>query len=282
MEQPWPDPFNCRRLLFRPRKSKANRTTPLQLDHYINYARLYLVLEEAMRLYTHVFERGSVALLGLSRDMMSPSSSQTDPIHNQVVETSFKSFQASNVYRDLLKSVNKHIGKEGFKKHFGECIVGPLIFQRQEENKFKNIDRTSCSTCFLVLFGNCAIGNMGKSMYASRPTITLSDAWKIYDRPLFEEKTRLGYFYYGIATGYFALEANWPMLKMLFSGCWAEISITSKSTDHVATWTVEFWICLLLTILGYIPGIIYAIYISPDETQFLFTTASGGLTRVTR
>ncbi|EFJ34491.1 hypothetical protein SELMODRAFT_227480 [Selaginella moellendorffii] len=24
---------------------------------------------------------------------------------------------------------------------------------------------------------------------------------------------------------------------------------------------VEFWICLLLTILGYIPGIIYAIYV---------------------
>ena len=24
---------------------------------------------------------------------------------------------------------------------------------------------------------------------------------------------------------------------------------------------VEFWICLLLTILGYIPGIIYAVYV---------------------
>ncbi|XP_024379554.1 salt stress-induced hydrophobic peptide ESI3 [Physcomitrium patens] len=24
---------------------------------------------------------------------------------------------------------------------------------------------------------------------------------------------------------------------------------------------VEFWICLLLTILGYIPGIIYALYV---------------------
>ncbi|CAN7062482.1 unnamed protein product, partial [Brassica rapa subsp. trilocularis] len=24
---------------------------------------------------------------------------------------------------------------------------------------------------------------------------------------------------------------------------------------------VEFWICLLLTVLGYIPGIIYAIYV---------------------
>ncbi|XP_015874794.1 hydrophobic protein RCI2B [Ziziphus jujuba] len=24
---------------------------------------------------------------------------------------------------------------------------------------------------------------------------------------------------------------------------------------------VEFWICLLLTLLGYIPGIIYAVYI---------------------
>ncbi|BBN02400.1 hypothetical protein MPTK1_2g15060 [Marchantia polymorpha subsp. ruderalis] len=24
---------------------------------------------------------------------------------------------------------------------------------------------------------------------------------------------------------------------------------------------IEFWICLLLTILGYIPGIIYAIYV---------------------
>ncbi|KAJ7551213.1 hypothetical protein O6H91_06G004900 [Diphasiastrum complanatum] len=24
---------------------------------------------------------------------------------------------------------------------------------------------------------------------------------------------------------------------------------------------IEFWICLLLTILGYIPGILYAIYI---------------------
>ncbi|BBM97636.1 hypothetical protein MPTK1_1g07180 [Marchantia polymorpha subsp. ruderalis] len=24
---------------------------------------------------------------------------------------------------------------------------------------------------------------------------------------------------------------------------------------------VEFWICLLLTILGYVPGIIYAIYV---------------------
>jgi uncharacterized membrane protein YqaE (UPF0057 family) len=24
---------------------------------------------------------------------------------------------------------------------------------------------------------------------------------------------------------------------------------------------VEFWLCLLLTIIGYIPGIIYAIYV---------------------
>eukprot|EP01018_Ginkgo_biloba_P035374 Gb_22722 [translate_table: standard] len=24
---------------------------------------------------------------------------------------------------------------------------------------------------------------------------------------------------------------------------------------------IEFWICLLLTILGYIPGIIYAVYV---------------------
>jgi len=24
---------------------------------------------------------------------------------------------------------------------------------------------------------------------------------------------------------------------------------------------VEFWICLLLTILGYIPGIVYAVYV---------------------
>ena len=35
-------------------------------------------------------------------------------------------------------------------------------------------------------------------------------------------------------------------------------------------WQVEFWLCLLLTILGYIPGIIYALYaiVFVDRDQY--------------
>jgi hypothetical protein len=36
---------------------------------------------------------------------------------------SSKTLQASKIYRDLLKSVNKHIGKEGYKNLFGDYIT---------------------------------------------------------------------------------------------------------------------------------------------------------------
>ena len=34
---------------------------------------------------------------------------------------------------------------------------------------------------------------------------------------------------------------------------------------------VEFWICLLLTILGYLPGIVYAVWVIATVSSFCFS-----------
>ncbi|RXI09091.1 hypothetical protein DVH24_023235 [Malus domestica] len=47
-----------------------------------------------------------------------------------------------------------------------------------------------------------------------------------------------------------------PVGVFLRYGCAVSVSFTPSSPNPV-----EFWICLLLTILGYIPGIIYALYV---------------------
>ncbi|CAA6653825.1 unnamed protein product [Spirodela intermedia] len=41
---------------------------------------------------------------------------------------------------------------------------------------------------------------------------------------------------------------------------WESSSSSDASKYELYTVQVEFWICLLLTLLGYLPGIIYAVY----------------------
>jgi len=63
-------PFQLSKISFQAKKSIANIPTPLQLDHYINYAKLYLSLEEAMQLYIHVFESKNIKKIQINWQMM--------------------------------------------------------------------------------------------------------------------------------------------------------------------------------------------------------------------
>jgi uncharacterized membrane protein YqaE (UPF0057 family) len=48
-----------------------------------------------------------------------------------------------------------------------------------------------------------------------------------------------------------------PAIRLTGGAVEFELACLLKEFDR---WQVEFWLCLLLTFLAYLPGIIYAIY----------------------
>ncbi|KAL7237735.1 hypothetical protein ACSBR2_003940 [Camellia fascicularis] len=77
---------------------------------------------------------------------------------------------------------------------------------------------------------------------------------------LFALSSTLIYFV-GLSLSEFVFELNWKMSTATFIDIILAIILPPLGVFLKFGCEVEFWICLILTLFGYLPGIIYAIYI---------------------